>query len=194
MVQCVRRWHAPADAVAAGDGDVNLRRVDIAQLIELQRRLVGEDAARPSRPERRLHVGVETARRRQREAVQTRPATLNLPSLGHAHEGHRVDAQPPRVVWRHEAVPLVGDLGKLRVGTSGYMDKLAQNRLVCPSTFTVCPHKQSHTLLMYDQPDVRGLETIAYVQVRAGAARELEEEARRRGRHNAVSGALAEWS
>jgi hypothetical protein len=111
VVQYVRRWHAPAGAMAARDGDVDLRRVDIAQLIELQRRLVGEDAGRPARPERRLHIRVETARRREREAVQAHPAALDLPSLGHAHEGHRVDAQLPRVVWHHEAVPLVGDLG-----------------------------------------------------------------------------------
>jgi hypothetical protein len=63
VVQHVRGWHAPADAVVARDGDVDPRRVDTAQLIELQRR----------------------------------PAALDLPALGHAHKGHRVDSQLPRV-------------------------------------------------------------------------------------------------
>ena len=31
-------------------------------------------------------------------------------------------------------------------------------------TITVCPHKQSYTLLMHDQPDVQGLERTAYEQ------------------------------
>jgi hypothetical protein len=52
--------------------------VDVAQLVELQRRLVGEDTSRPARPKRRLHVWIEPARRREREAVQARPAAVRV--------------------------------------------------------------------------------------------------------------------
>lgn len=134
VMEPIGRGYLPADPVAAGHGDVDLGRVDVAQLIQLQHRLMREDPARPSGPESRLHVGVEAALRRQWEPIQTGPSAFYLTPLRHAHEVHRADPQLPRVGRRQEAISLVGDLGKSRVGTPGHPDNLAQNVLTHPET------------------------------------------------------------
>jgi hypothetical protein len=48
----------PPDPVAPRKGDVDLEGVNVAQLIELQRRLVREHAERAPWPESRFHVRV----------------------------------------------------------------------------------------------------------------------------------------
>lgn len=111
VVNPAMRWSGSSDPVGARHGDVDRARKDVAELIEVERRLMRKNAAHSPRPQYGLHKAVQRAGRRERKTVDAVRPSLQLSSFGHSDEVDRINSQPPRVVGSEEAVLLVGQFG-----------------------------------------------------------------------------------
>ena len=106
-MQPVARRYLPVGAVAARHGDVDVSRADVAELVEIERRLATQRAA-PIRPLGGPRELVEVSMRDQLDAVQTPADVLGQAALGVVVQAARVDAQLAYLTSAHEAVLLSG--------------------------------------------------------------------------------------
>src|SRR5680860_437511 len=113
-MQPVARGNLSVGAVAARDGDVDVSRAHVAELVEIERRLTAQCAA-PVRPLGGPRELVEVSVRHQLDAVQAPADMLGEAALGIVVQTARVDAQLAHLAGAHEAVLLGGereDLGE----------------------------------------------------------------------------------
>jgi len=92
--------------VARWKSDVDLRRIDVAQLVELKGGVVAQHSSARG-PQAREHVGIERRRRDVREAIDAVANAFNLASLMPLAQERRIGAQPTHILEGDEAV-LVG--------------------------------------------------------------------------------------
>src|SRR5665213_2541215 len=79
MMDPIQGGDLTADPMGSRYREVDLARVDVAQLIQIERGLMGEHAARTPWPQRRLHVSVEWSNREVMQAVQPVSASFQVP-------------------------------------------------------------------------------------------------------------------
>jgi hypothetical protein len=94
-------------AVVARDGDVDVSRAYVAELVEIERRLAAQRAA-PIRPLGGPGKLVEVSVRDQLDAVQTPVDALGQATLGVVVQAAGVDAQLAYLTGAHEAILLGG--------------------------------------------------------------------------------------
>ena len=110
-MNCIKRRHRAAEAIGGRHGDVDLRRVDVAQIVQVQRRLVGEHSA-AARPQRRLHELLQAGRGHDRHPIDAVGDALDAAPPGHLDQAMRIDAVLLGVLRGHVAVLVDGDLGE----------------------------------------------------------------------------------
>jgi hypothetical protein len=103
-VDDVLRGHRPSCAMATRDGDVDLRRAHVAELMEFQGGIVGQHPLHAHRPQRRLHVAVERARWQRDHAIQALATPFEQPPILQNHQPLRRDPELPSLLLGHEPV------------------------------------------------------------------------------------------
>jgi hypothetical protein len=116
-LELVRRHVVPMETVRGGDvfartevarnREMDGARVDVAELVEVKRRLVAQHAAPPG-PQHRLHVRVQRGHGHQRHAVETMAKMLQGVPRRHLAQQRGIDVQLARILGREVAVLLLG--------------------------------------------------------------------------------------
>jgi hypothetical protein len=109
LVEPIRPRNLSVGAVGLGDREVDVIGAHIAQLVEVERRLVTQDTA-AVRPNGRLYELVPLAGRDQMHAVDPVPEVVSMAAPGVLVETLRADADLTHICGAHEAVLLAGDV------------------------------------------------------------------------------------
>jgi hypothetical protein len=99
----VRRWHLSANSGSLRHCDVDLRGVDVAQIPQVERRIVRYDTE-PVGPQGGRHQFVAGARRKRSESIQTTAHPMEVAVAFHVNEHSVLCPNTCCVVRRHVAV------------------------------------------------------------------------------------------
>ena len=101
--ETVRRRHVTiAHPMSSRNGQVDSPRIDIAEVMEIERGFVAEHRAHALGPEGRCGELVEPMPRRASEAVHTSGGSSDHATLQHLAETHGIDVERLRVIDRDE--------------------------------------------------------------------------------------------
>ena len=89
---------------------MDLGGVDVAELVEVERRFVAEDTLHAIRPEGCLAVAVQCMHGERVQAVEPESLPLQRSPARHLRQPLWADARPPGVIHGQEAVVILGDL------------------------------------------------------------------------------------
>lgn len=117
VVHLVELAALPAGPVPVGHGEMNLGRVDVGQVVELQSGVMAEHSPSAG-PERGQHVRIELADRKLLEPVYPVCHPSKLLAVGELSQLDHVDSQPPSVLGGDVAVLIERHLPQFRLDPS----------------------------------------------------------------------------
>jgi hypothetical protein len=110
MVKAIGEGNGPTHPATSRQGDVDLPRVDVTQVVEGEGRFMRKDPAAPLWPQGSFGIAVERTWRDEGEPIDTAAAPFELTSFGHPNEVHGIDAQVPSVVRSYKAMVLPSEV------------------------------------------------------------------------------------
>src|SRR5680860_100081 len=124
-------WNLAVDPVPAGHGDMDLGWVDVAEIVEVEGRVMGQDAAGSPRPQRSLHQLILRRAGNRIEAIETLCDALERPSTLHLNKAPLVDPEVASVLGGHEPVLIEGVLKQDVMNSARHAHIVVQNAIVC---------------------------------------------------------------
>jgi len=137
MVDRVGRGNIAVDPIAAGDRDVDLCRVDVAEVMQLECCVVGKHPSRASWPEHGLHQVLTAGVGDDLEPIEATRDAFEGPAALHVHEALLIDTERAGIVGGHEAVLVEGAVQKNVADSGRHAQSMADSHSLCKRAHVV---------------------------------------------------------